>query len=178
MAGDYLGWGGRVWREDAGIPGSDLHSSSPSPTPLHGQGRAELGRHRPVGEGEGRAGRPRPRPPRPLSREEERAALRPRDVERSRDDKARSSRAAGGTTGEVRLLGVQDPSVSRRPAPISTSISSLFSDHSITRSLTFTALAHDLHRYLAPGSAQHGTPPKAPVTSLHTNKPSSPDPSS
>lgn len=62
-------------------------------------------------------------------------------------------------------------SVSGRPAPISTSISSLFSDHSITRSLTFTALAHDLHRYLAPGSAPLGTPPKAPVTSLLLTNP-------
>lgn len=68
-----------------------------------------------MGEGEGRAGRPRPRPPRPLSRDEERAAPRPRDVERSRDDKARSSRAGGGTRGGIRLLGAQDPlSVSRR----------------------------------------------------------------
>lgn len=59
---------------------------------------------RPVGEGEGRAGRPRLRPPRPLSREEERVAPRPRDVERSRDVEARSSRARGGGTGGVRLL--------------------------------------------------------------------------
>lgn len=131
MARDYLGWGGRAWREEAGVTGPRLHSASPSPTlPRAGQGRAG---QRPVGEGEGRAGRPLPRPPRPLSREEERVAPRPRDVERSRDDEARSSRARGCGTGGVRLLRAQGPaSVSHPPAPMSTSISSLFSDHTLS----------------------------------------------
>lgn len=139
--------------------GSQDHASTAlvhSPS-SHRQGRAGPGRHRPVGEGEGRTGRPRPRLPRPLSREEERAAPRPRDVERSRDDEARSSRTRGGTTGGVCLLGAQDPlSVSRRPAPISTPISSLFSAHTISELSgpshhqlpDIHALAHDPHRHL------------------------------
>lgn len=69
--------------------------------------RAGQGWHRPEGEGEGPAGRPRPRPPRPLSREEERAAPRPREVDRSLDDEALSSRAGCGTTGDARLLGTR-----------------------------------------------------------------------
>lgn len=102
-----------MWREEeVGVTGSRPHSSSPT----HLLPRAGQGRHGPVGEGEGRAGRPRPRPPRPLSRDEERAAPRPRDVERSRDVEARSSRTEGGTTGGVRLLGAQtQPTVSFPP---------------------------------------------------------------
>lgn len=89
---------------------------------------SKRGTRPPVGEGEGRAGRPRPRPPRPLSREDERAAPRPRDVERSRDDEARSSRAAGGPTGGVRL-------------PLRYSASSLLSVFSRVRRLRSDAFA-------------------------------------
>lgn len=153
------GWGHR-------IRSPQLQSIPHPPTSRAGQ--------RPVGEGEGRAGRPRPRPPRPLSREEDRVAPRPRDVERSRDDEARSSRARGGATGGVRLLGAQDPlSVSCQPAPMST-ISSLFSDHTISEpsgptqhQLDIHALAHDPHRYLVPGSAPLGLPENPPKRTCH-----------
>lgn len=67
-----------------------------------------------MGEGEGCAGRPRPRAPRLLSREEERVAARPRDVERSRDDEARSSLAVVAA-GKVRLLGARSPPSASHP---------------------------------------------------------------
>lgn len=113
-----------MWREEeVGVTGSRPHSASPT----HLLPRAGQGRHGPVGEGEGRAGRPRPRPPRPLSRDEERVAPRPRDVERSRDVEARSSRTEGGTTGGVRLLGAQtQPTVSFPP------VTTLFPDCTIS----------------------------------------------
>lgn len=122
-----------------------------------------------MGEGEGRAGRPRPRPPRPLSRDEERAAPRPRDVERSRDDKARSSRARGGTTGGVRLLGAQGPlSVSRGLGQLlsqgfsRTAPSLNIQVHLPHQFLDIHTLTHDPHRHLLPGSALLGVPQNFP----------------
>lgn len=140
----------------------------PRPFRLPTAGRSS---HQPVGEGEGRAGRPRPRATWPLSRDEDRVVARPRDVERSRDDEARSSRAGAG--GSVRLLGAQNPLSVSHPLARPDSGARKSPLHPETHLLVPQVL---LPRFR--GIPPSPSPSPKPATSRHANTSSpSPDPS-